>query len=484
VKPLDIPFNIDLLVLDKNKLVTLKPVTSLDITESTNGNLAENGLFSVSIFGRVGDDLRDTKFSYIDLHTTILHPVIFKRLERLKGLYKEILSGREFAVWDPELKDFFRSNELDGSTGYQFFMSHWNELEFRENASAVRNQNIELLKKYRDRAMMRYVLVLPAGLRDIEETPTGPKWGEVNDIYRRIIAISRTVADTNEKNDSPVLNTARHLLQMAFVDVFDYLDNMLQGKKGFLQGRWGSRRVFNGTRNVISTMNTSVKDLGGRNAPRYTDTILGLYQLTRAILPITIHAMRNGYLSKIFNVGESKARLIDKTSLRSELVSLPHDVYDRYVTVEGIEKLIASYGQMELRHRPIELEGRYLALIYIDDNNNFKVVYDIEELPPEMDRKYVSPINLCQLLYLSGYKIWNDYVGFVARYPITGIGSCYPTTVYVKTTMVGEMRYELGDDWQRLGDDHLALEFPVFEPLAYLDSQVIPSSRLVGLGAD
>lgn len=485
MKPLDIPFNVELLKLDKQMLGLMKPVTSMDIVQTAGGDLAEDGLFSVSIFGRVGEEARDLRFSYIDIHTTVLHPVIYKRLERMKSLYAGIMSGKDYAVWNDETKDFDRSNEMDGHTGYQFFMDHWPKIVFKRNESAIRNLTIDLFNKYRDRATVDRILVLPAGLRDVETDDNGRlRIGEINEFYRRILAVSATIANTHDSKTSPILNNARFMLQTAFNGIFDFLENMLQGKKGFLQGKWGSRRVFNGTRNVISTMNTSVKKLGGRNSPKFTDTIIGLHQLSRALLPVTIHALRTSYLSQIFNVGDATARLVDKRTLKSENVSLPHDIFDRYTTVEGLEKLIASYGQVETRHLPIELEGRYLALIYVDGKSNFKVFHDIDELPEGLDRKFVRPISLCELLYLSGYRIWNNYVGFVSRYPITGIGSCYPTTVYVKTTINGEMRYELSESWERLGDEYIALEFPVFHPLTFLDSQVIPSARLAGLGAD
>jgi hypothetical protein len=485
VKPIDVPFNLELLRLDKQATLTMKPVTSMDIVETAGGDLAEDGLFSVSIFGRIGDEVRDTRFSYIDIHTTILHPVIYQRLERLKGLYTEILSGKGYALWNDETKDFDRSNELEGKTGFQFFMEHFPKMVFRRNDSAIRNLTIDLLDKYRDKATIDKILVLPAGLRDVETDATGRiRVGEINEFYRKILAVSATIAQTSDAHTSPILNNARFMLQTAFNGVFDFLENMLQGKKGFLQGKWGSRRVFNGTRNVISTMNTSVKVLGGKNAPRFTDTVVGLHQLSRALLPVTINMLRTGYLADIFNAGEGQARLIDKKTLKNETVKLPHDTYDRYTTIEGLEKLVASYGEVESRHLPIEIEGRYLALIYVDNKGNFRIFHDIDELPEGFNKKFVQPINLCQLLYLSGYKKWNDYCGFVSRYPITGMGSSYPTTVYVRTTIAGEVRYELGPNWERLGEDSVAVEFPKFDPLAYLDSQVIPSARLAGLGAD
>lgn len=72
----------------------------------------------------------------------------------------------------------------------------------------------------------------------------------------------------------------------------------------------------------------------------------------------------------------------------------------------------------------------------------------------------------------------------VTRYPVIGIGSTYPSTIYTKTTIVGEMRYELGQDWLPLGDEFMTLEFPTREPNAFVDSQVIHPSRLAGLDAD
>ena len=55
----------------------------------------------------------------------------------------------------------------------------------------------------------------------------------------------------------------------------------------------GSRRIFNGTRNVISSMDPSSDYLGSDTQPSFTDTVLGIYQLCKAALPITIHQLKN-----------------------------------------------------------------------------------------------------------------------------------------------------------------------------------------------
>jgi hypothetical protein len=43
---------------------------------------------------------------------------------------------------------------------------------------------------------------------------------------------------------------------------------------------------------------------------------------------------------------------------------------------------------------------------------------------------------------------------------------------------------ELGDDWQPLGPDYVALEFPKGDNNEFFDALSVASSRLSGLGAD
>lgn len=481
-----LPFNIELLKLEPNQLATMKPVRSLDYYENTNGQLHEDGLFSVSIFGRVGDEMRDERFSYIDLGASILHPVIYKTLVQLKGLYQGIMNGTIFARWDDQLKDFVATDELRGRTGYGFFMEHWKDIQFNRTRSPIRDVRLKLIEKYKDRAMLDKILVLPAGLRDIEVGDDGrPVVGEVNTYYRKLIAVAGTVTPSKTDHDSAAYNLPRTVMQQAYLDTYDYFYQMIEGKGGFLQNRWGSRRIASGTRNVITAMNGSTALLGGRRAPKYNDTIVGLHQATIAMLPIAIYHLRTHYLEQIFGLGDGRARLVDPKTLKGTIVSLGTQTYDKWTTNEGLEKFIASYGELATRKKPVMVDDYYLALIYKGPDGTFKIFSDIDELPKELSRKHVRPINYVELLYLSAYAEWNKYYGFVTRYPVTGTGSTYPSSQYVKTTTEGEERRELGEDWKPLpGDEHVALEFPREDVDSYIDSLVLSPTRLGGLGAD
>lgn len=483
-----IPFNISLLKLKPGDLRLMKPITNLDIFEGPNSsNFHEGGLFSTEIFGRVGDDKRDETFAYIPLKTRVLHPIIFQRLGRLKSLYTEILSGQRYAVWDDKKKDFFASDIVDGQTGYQFFMSKWNELRFEPGESEIRKQRIELIYKYREQAVIDNVLVMPAGLRDAEVDNLGrTRKDEINDHYQRLIGISNTIGKTS-RNDTDVLNTARWTQQIALNEIYFLIEKMLSGKKGFIQSKWGSRRIMNGTRNVITAMDLSPKNVDDPAAPGPDNTVLGLWQTSRGALPITKAALKANILAHVFGDAEGQVRLIDKKTLKSEYATISPQTYDRWTTSEGLEKVIESQSMIEARSRPVLVEDRYLALVYKPkDRKVFKVFYDIDDLPEEGDKKDVHPITLCELIYLCNYRNWNNLGVISTRYPVTGEGSTYPAFVYVRTTVKSEARVELGDDWQRMqpADENTALVYPIFEPDAYIDSAMIHSYRLGGLGGD
>ncbi len=481
-----LPFNVQLLKVDKPLLARMRPVTSMDYFESVGGDLHEEGLFSIGIFGRIGDEARDRQFSYINIKTEIFHPLIYRSLVRLRAFYKDLIAGKQYAAWNDEIKDFEAASETTGETGFAFFTKHWEKIEFKANKSPVRETRIRLIEKYRDRAMTSNILVLPAGMRDIEIGDDGRRVvNEVNNLYQRIQSVSRSIPDTEHASTASAHDLPRHMLQMAFNELYEYLETMISGKSGFIQSKWGSRHIVNGTRNVITAMNVPLAKLGAPNTPKYTDTVVGLYQMVKGILPVTQHLMRTGFLADIFSLGNNRARLVNPHTLEPETVELSSEIYDRWTTAEGLEKLITTFSDTTIRHRPVMLDGWALSLIYAPpDGKTFRVFSDINELPAEFDRKHVRAMSFAEMLYLIGYRVWNNYVGIVTRYPVTGPGSTYPTTLYVKTTIRGEMRAELGPDWQPLGPDHVALEFPLTGPAPYLDSLVIPSSRLAGLGAD
>lgn len=478
-----VPFNVKLLELTTQRLAGLRPVTKLDIFDGAGTNFAEDGLFSVSIFGKLGDERRSQRFSFIDIKIPVFHPVIYRALVQLKTLYGGILAGTDYAVWDPLENDFQRSDQINGKTGFAFFVEHWLDIDFQETKSTIREYNIKLVRKYAKTALTSKVVVMPAGYRDVEILPDGRvQKDELNNYYAALIGVSNTISSAAVATNHELLNTSRLRLQRTFNALYESIESMLEGKKKLIMDKWASRRIQNGTRNVITAMDTSVPYLGAPGAVGFNNTVVGLYQLLKALLPVARYHLRYGYLQKVFVNPNSPVRLINKKTLHQDPVSLDTKYFDRWTTDEGLEKVITSFREESLRLKPLEIDGRYLGLLYTGPDGTFKILEDIDQVPHTRSKADVRPMTLADLLYLSTYRVLNRYPIFVTRYPVTGVGSIYPSKCYAKTTIKSERRRELDEMWEPMDDTYVALEFPTSGP--FVDSLVPHVSHLSGLGAD
>lgn len=96
---------------------------------------------------------------------------------------------------------------------------------------------IQLIDKNRENATTKHVLVMPAGLRDIQVDPNGrTSEDEINSFYRSIIATSNSISITETSRNDPVLNVPRMALQNAFSQLYDMVFNFIDGKVGWRSG--------------------------------------------------------------------------------------------------------------------------------------------------------------------------------------------------------------------------------------------------------
>lgn len=476
------PFNFKILELTPERLQKIRPTTSLNIFETNSREFDENGLFSTLTFGVPGDDRRDFQFSYIDLKADIFHPYAIYIFKSLKRLYIEILTGKAYATWDDELKDFVRANPLEGKTGFNFFAEYWSKIVHKRTRSRIRDLLIDKLEKNKDKWLTRYVLILPAGLRDIDFSATGKiKKDPVNNEYLRLIGVS----NNNPKyplGNLPDNNQARGVLQDAFNKVYDYFKQMSSGKTGFWQAKFATRAVFYGTRNVLTSNAPVSEDASSPQALDVNRTVLGFYQHCKSIEPKTINLLKNGFISKVFT-GNLKARLTNRKTLMSEWVDLSRATYDLWTSSEGLSKVINRLVAKENRNSPVLVDDYYIGLVYIDESG-FKFFHGLDELPITKSKKNVYPITLLELVYVSGYKDWDKYPTYITRYPAITIASIYPSKPYVKTTAKGLIRQELGDDFNPLGPEYICHEYPDRESTQFIESMSPHVTRYVLLGAD
>lgn len=475
-----LPMNIQLLILNQNNTAGMGEVKVLDSMEGASKTFHPHGLYSTEIFGKVGDEKRNRLYGFIDLGIEIFHPLIFRTIVKLKELYGRIMSGTAYAVFDEKLKDFVPASIKDGSSGYSFFLEHFDKIVFEERPSTSRQFSIDLIKRYQGKLMMSRLLVLPAGLRDYVLNENGkPEEDEINNLYRRVLSIATIIRSQAKLKDLSHLDATRYSLQNAVQEIYQYILNLVEGKHKLVEGHWTARNIHYSTRNVITASVPRLKELGDELSITVNHTQVGLYQFMMSIFPLAAFHVRE-YASKVFQSAQGHALLVDKKTLEQVHTTVPSKRYDEWMTQEGLEVTMGRFESELLRHDPIEVEGYYFGLIY-NDGKRVKFLQSIQDLPDGFDKKYVSPITYAELYYLAIYQKAREIPAFVTRYPVIEMGSVYPTWTYLRSTAKSVILDQLGDDWETVVGR--ANEFPIRgEP--FFNSLAVAPSHLARLGGD
>ena len=477
------PTNIKL--LDPKSIIpgVFKEVTSTDAFEGMTQNLNDEGLYSLEIFGKLGSKERDRTEAYVDTKLELFNPTYLKALIQIKSLYQGIVKGTEYAVWDPESKDFIKSNLLDGETGFSFFMRHFNKIVPSTTDSYKRSKRIALVTRSRSVSFSDKVLVFPAGLRDIQFQPNGaPTEPEVTDLYRKLIFRTRVVTlASKEDAENPLYDNVRWGLQHAFNEIDQYFFGFSEGKGGLLQRRLSTRGVVSGTRNVITARKVSRADLLKPNGVNPNSSDIGLYQGLLNFQYVAINALLSKYLQNIFTTGSQTVKLVSTKTLEYEYVEVPPSTVEKWSTFTGLNKLINGFSNIHLRNKVIVVENHFLALVY-DDGEDVCVLHDINDLPEGKDRKLVRPITYMELFYLSCHQAISDQISQQTRYPIIGIGSIVPVKVNLLTTTGAKPRVIRNTDWS---EAETCGRYPVRQDSPdYFDAMSVDPTRESGFDSD
>lgn len=367
------PFNINILDVDEYiQAHGALPVTSHSIFEAGSHTFHPNGLFSEAIFGPINSNDRLVRRAYLDLKTEIITPHLYKQLITLKSYYSDILAGKTYAYFDPELKDFVKTTREDdrSDTGYAFFVKHLREINFPETSSVKRHDKIALMKKFSDRILMTRLLVLPAGVRDIKDTDGRIAPEEINKFYLAIMSLAQSLPDNGA--DDALFDSIRYQIQLKVQAVYDYILNILTGKGGFMQGKFTHRHVVYSNRNVITAAILSrVSSPTGPNKFGAEDVEVPLFQGMKAATPLVIYNLKKHFFDRIFGEQSTTLYLIDPSDLTMRLYELENSEVRKYVTSDGLNDLINAFRNVEQQKEPVTVQVKnnppaYMYLVYDD----------------------------------------------------------------------------------------------------------------------
>ena len=482
-------------LLDYDSMVKgtlIKAVTTGAIFEPNSKQFHPDGLFSESIFGAVTDMKRFTTFGFIQLHTNIIHPVIYSEVVAPRKLYTGILSGKRFAKWSNEENDFVVSSENDkkAGTGYTFFLSHMSKLANRTSKSLKNNNKFLLLKKYKKSLTTNKFLVLPAGLRDIKVNTARLSQDDINKIYIQLIALSTGLSDHSLSNDM-VFDDIRSRIQGKVHEVYKAIFTIMNGKHGFMSGHYGKRKVAMSTRNVASVSLIKGTDPDDPLVVRSNEVAVPLLNTLKAFQPMFIKAIKTDlYGESITNEGAENIQLTDLTTLNTVYVTVKPSEVRKYTDSKELGRLINNFKDVGFRRSSVTIRGAdnkmyALLLIYIDGTdiyigkNKEELIKNVETSGKTINVKKIRPLSWAEAIYISAIRIVSGKYAVIARYPITGEESIFTAKVVPVTTthsINGILHYNDGRSMK-------VLRFPRIDD-DFVESISISSSRLRGLGAD
>jgi len=482
-------------IMDVDTFITehnLLEVSSTFVKEPSSTTFDQDGLFSEKIFGEIASGERLARHGWINLRTEIIHPRIYKILIRVKRLYQDVMAGRRYARFDNTVKDLVVANEEDvhAGTGMYFFMQNIKRVKFEHNGSITHDNKVDVLTKYKSRMFMRKMLVIPAGIREYDEEAGAAKTDDINKWYSSCISLTKAIPEAGDVSSlyDPVLFG----LQKKTILIYDYIHELMSGKRGFLQRKYSSRSIALATRNVITPADTNVSSPDSPQLVKSDECLMPLYQAAKGFQPCVIFQLKLLFFTPIFGNGSGSVALVNAKTGQYQYTQISPGDQDKYLVSDDIVAFINAYRDTHNRHMPVTIYDEtgnmfYMYMVYRTDDSiyivrnptEFKRNYELNG--HVFDEKKMSPMTKAEMLYIATHTAVKGKCVSITRYPFEGVLSIYPCFVKVMTTV-----YSTHVKYRSATSDEVVYELPFFPARggSSTDGLVLHPAQLKNLGGD
>lgn len=450
IRQLDIkPLDVDKFI----KVNELKAITNPMFFARTNMPTVD-GLLSNEIFGITKDD-RTTIFAYIDLAGEyFLHPLAYKIWSRLDSNVKLCVYEMDTFVYDPE-KGKLKSDPK-GETGLKFLMKLIKTIDFKKTGSSKREVKINFLEKYREKLFMKDVVVIPAGMRDVNTEADGKVGvGEINKLYNAIVRDAKALQESDDYGLS-LNGTLRGRIQDNIVKIYNWFifgrdpltgaDAQASGlsrKLGLIR-RAGMKKSFDwGSRLVICTQNLRKEKLSDLDVD--LDSIgLPLAAVCANLFPYMLYWIRNWFSNRLSDVQSltvynTKTKKLEQTKIDSwqtvysderikkEIGRFMHGMSNRFVPIEAPIINPAKGTNYYLQFKGYNVPNEDIAKKLIND-----------QMSKESFHLNSRPLTWCDLIYMAAMEVTKDKMTLITRFPMDSYYNQFPAKIKVISTIETE----------------------------------------------
>jgi len=443
------PLNVDKFI----KVNELKEITNPMFFARSNMPTTD-GLLSNEIFGITKDD-RTTIFAYIHLAGEyFMHPLAYKIWSKLDSNIKPCVYEMENFVYDPEKGKL--KPDPNGETGIKFLMKLIKKVDFKKTNSSKREVRINFLEKYRDSLFMKDVIVIPAGMRDVNTEADGKVGvGEINKPYNAIVRDAKALQESDDYGLS-LNGTLRGRIQDNIVKIYNWFifgrdpitgnDAQASGlsrKLGLIR-RAGMKKSFDwGSRLVICTQNLRKERLEDLDVD--LDSIgLPIAAVCANLFPYMLYWIRKWFENQMSDVQDlmvynSRTKKVERAHIddwqavysderiKKEISRFMHGMSNRFVPVEAPIKNAPRGMKAYLQFKGYNVPDEEVANA-ISSGTLSKEGYTLTS----------RPLTWCDLIYMAAMEVTKDKMTLVTRFPVDSFYNQFPAKIKVISTIETE----------------------------------------------
>lgn len=427
-------------MLDVDEFIRKNPSTK-EITNPiylSNNIPTPDGLFSREIFG-ITSESRCGIYGYINLQDYFLHPLLYKKMCSIDKRLKALVHGTKYFRF--ENGEFIE--DPNGKTGISFLRKHFKELKFNTTDSSKREEVINFINKYKDKAFTNKLLVIPAGLRDIHTEGNSRGVAQINKLYVSVLMSTQALKGTDDFGFN-MFDSVKGKIQELILAIYDLLSGNnnslietepgLSKKEGLIlksgmsaTTTYGSRLVLTAPQLCVETVDDICVDTTHSEIPMHS--LLGNFK------QFVIFWVRR-YFENEFAAGtHPHAKKDPKTG---EVTVVYDKVKDPFIQFgdERIDEEIQRFNEgYSDRFSPItvEFENGDVSSLYFKGKNKADGTPDAGE-SPIIGRR----LTWCDLFYMALVDVTKDKHILITRYPIDSAYSQFPTKIVVSSTIETE----------------------------------------------
>ena len=259
--------------VERNKILEVKTAR----IEGKLGKLDEEGLFSEIIFNRLGSPSRKTTFGFINLNTKIIHPEIFDLISTLSPEIGKFISSKKKYTITPDGELDETPSEFAGFSGVKDLIDNWDKLDLKK-IGKKKPEIVKFLTKNRERIFIDKILVLPAGIRDIQQSKMSNKTmitsSEINKLYDELLQNTKIIDSSLYQNLDPetitmimggaeTVRSVVNAIQRKCVEINNWIRDKLKGKGGILRGGLLSKTIdYTARSNIVGDPTLNFGEIG------------------------------------------------------------------------------------------------------------------------------------------------------------------------------------------------------------------------------